>query len=173
VTDELQTRGRRGPLFSDVQVGELTRLELGQLSPAHLVRWCGAIENWHRIHYDQQFAQERDGLPERLINGSLKQNLLVRHLRAWCGDTGWVEHVSYRFRGMDVVGDSLTVWAEVVALSRLEHFGIVECELGITNQRGETNTTGRATVALPIDYEHRLPYPFRREPLTRPEESQE
>ena len=37
--------------FEDVNVGdEIPPLVKGPMSPAHLMRWSSAIENWHRIH---------------------------------------------------------------------------------------------------------------------------
>ena len=64
--------------FEDVAVGdELPALVRGPLTSTHVMRWSAAIENWHRIHYDQPFAVGHDGLPGLLINGSFKQHLLV------------------------------------------------------------------------------------------------
>ena len=65
--------------FEDVSIGdEVTPLVKGPMSPLHLMRWSAAIENWHRIHYDETFSKEHDGLPERRVNGSWKQHVLVQ-----------------------------------------------------------------------------------------------
>ena len=69
----------RQTCFEDVSQGmELPFLEKGPLGPIHLFRWSAAMENWHRIHYDRQFAVEHDKLQDLLINGSLKQQFLVQ-----------------------------------------------------------------------------------------------
>ncbi len=68
------------------------------------MRWSAAIENWHRIHYDQRFAVEHDGLPDLLVNGSWKQHFLVQLMREWLEPQGWLARIKINFRGMDLVG---------------------------------------------------------------------
>ena len=47
--------------FDDVKVGdELTPVEKGPISPAHVMRWSASSENWHRIHYDYPFSTGHD-----------------------------------------------------------------------------------------------------------------
>ena len=70
--------------FEDVAVGqELPRLVKGPLGPIHLMRWSAAMENWHRIHFDREFAVGHDKLPDLLVNGSLKQHLIVHMAKDW------------------------------------------------------------------------------------------
>jgi hydroxyacyl-ACP dehydratase HTD2-like protein with hotdog domain len=81
IADRTSPRGRA---FEDIAVGDaLTPLTRGPLTPVHLVRWSAAIENWHRIHYDQPFATDHDGLQSLLINGSWKQHFAVQMVRTW------------------------------------------------------------------------------------------
>ena len=55
--DEL--RGKTQTWFDDVTVGqEMPPLVIGPMTPTHLFRWSAAIENWHRIHYDDPFARD-------------------------------------------------------------------------------------------------------------------
>ena len=52
------------PCFEDIEIGaELPRLEKGPFTTAHLMRWSAAMENWHRIHYDQPFTLAHEKLP--------------------------------------------------------------------------------------------------------------
>ena len=130
-----------GVNFEQVSVGdEVPALVRGPMRTSHPTRWSSAIENWHRIHYDHPFAVEHDNLPGPLINGSWKQNMLVQFLRHWAGHTGWVWKVSYRFRRMDVVGDTLTAFGTVTGLARTEAFGLATLDIGIRNSRGEVST---------------------------------
>ena len=108
------------------------------------MRWSAAIENWHRIHYDQPFAVDHDGLPGLLINGSFKQHVLVQLMRAWLEPAGWLARIQMSFRGMDLVGDTLTAVGRVVETTAHDAFGLVVCEIAIRNQRGEEGTTGGA-----------------------------
>ena len=58
--DELRTKPQL--FYDDVAEGqEMLPLVIGPLTPTHLFRWSAAIENWHRIHYDQNFAVYHDG----------------------------------------------------------------------------------------------------------------
>jgi acyl dehydratase len=147
--------------FEDVAVGDvLPPLVRGPLTTAHVMRWSAAIENWHRIHYDHPFATGHDGLPGLLINGSFKQHVLVQLMRAWLEPAGWLARIQMSFRGMDLVGDTLTATGRVVETAEHDGFGLVVCEVAIRNQRDEEGTTGGATGVLPHRGGPAVPYPF-------------
>jgi acyl dehydratase len=151
----------QGPCFEDVPVGlEPLRLVKGPLTTVHLMRWSAAMENWHRIHYDRRFAVEHDKLPDLLINGSFKQQFVVQWLKDWAGSSGWLWKVSFQFRAMNQVGETLSVWGRVTGKREVEGFGLVEFELGIVDAQGRESTPGKATVALPYRGGPALPYPF-------------
>jgi acyl dehydratase len=72
--------------FEDIQTGaSITGLSKGPMTAMHIMRWSAAIENWHRIHYDRDFATGHDGLPDILVNGSWKQHVMVQMLKDWAG----------------------------------------------------------------------------------------
>ena len=147
--------------FDDVWVGqELPWLTKGPLGEIHLFRWSATMENWHRIHYDRRFAVEHDKLPDLLINGSLKQQFMVQMVKDWAGREGWVWKVSFQFRAMNTVGETLTVWGKVKSTERLQDYGLVVLDLGIVNQDGKESTPGEATLALPFRNGRPVPYPF-------------
>jgi acyl dehydratase len=148
-------------VFESLRVGDpLTELERGPLLEPHLMRWSAAIENWHRIHYDQRFAVEHDKLPGLLINGSWKQHFLVQMLREWAEPAGWLRRVSFQFRGMDLVGSTLTAWGRITGLSEEDGYGVVSLEIGIRNQDGQQSTPGTAEVVLPLTGGPAVPYPY-------------
>lgn len=150
-----------GFFFDDVSKDQmLPVMDTGRLTIAHLVRWCGASENWHRIHYDEKFATEHDRLPGPLINGSLKQQFLVRYLKNWAHPHGWLWKLDFRFRAMNVVGEALQVWGRVVDRQVLDRYGLAMVELGIKDEAGRESTPARATVALPFRDGPPLSYPF-------------
>jgi hypothetical protein len=126
----------------------------------HLMRWSAASENWHRIHYDESFSKQHDKLPERLVNGSLKQNFIFEALRRWAGNSGWVWKVKFQFRQMDVVNTSLAVWGKVrgkIAVNA--DYGLITLDVGIVNEDQRESTPGAAIVALPLEG-GKVPYPF-------------
>jgi len=147
--------------FEDVEVGmSIPTIEKGPMSTAHLMRWSAAMENWHKIHYDKPFAIEHDKLPGLLINGSLKQQFMMQVLKDWVGPGGWVWKVSFQFRAMNVVGETMRVWGKVTDVRRTADFGLVDLELGILNDHDKESTPGSGTVALPYRGGKPLPYPF-------------
>lgn len=147
--------------FEDVAVGDaLPEIQKGPFTTPHLMRWSSAIENWHKIHYDRDFAQQHDKLPDLLVNGSLKQNFLLQICKDWATHHGWPWKVSFQFRAMDVVGTTLFVWGKVKRKLQLPDYGLVELELGIRNEAGKQSTPGTALVALPYRDGPPVPYPF-------------
>jgi acyl dehydratase len=146
--------------FEAIEVGmTLPPLERGQLTTIHLMRWSAAIENWHRIHYDEPFARGHDGLPGLLVSGSWKQHFAVDLLWRWVRPNGWVASVELRFSRPNFVGDTLTATGVVSAVETRDNLGFVHCDLLIVNHNGEENTSGRALCVLPLDG-GRVPYPY-------------
>ena len=146
--------------FDPVVIGDITELTKGPLTTAHLMRWSGATENWHKIHYDQTFTLEHERLPGLLINGSLKQQFLLEMLNTWAGPGGRVWKMAFQFRGMNIVGETLTAWARVKGLAKQDGYGLVELEIGIRNEKGVESTPGSAMIALPYQNGGPVPYPF-------------
>jgi acyl dehydratase len=137
--------------YEDIEIGqEITPLVKGPMTTLHLMRWSAAIENWHRIHYDRPFAVEHDKLPDVLVAGSWKQQVLVQMLKDWCGESGWLWKISYQFRAMDPVGATLTCWGRVTDKYVRDGLGVVECEIGMRNQHGQEATPGTAVAVLPL-----------------------
>jgi acyl dehydratase len=149
------------PHFEDIEVGyELPVMRKGPLTTVHLMRWSATMENWHKIHYDQQFTTEHDKLPGLLVNGSFKQQFILQYLKDFAGLEGWAWKAKFQFRAMDVAGTTLDVWARVKRKIPVEGFGLLELELGIKNLEGRESTPGAALVALPYRDGPKIPYPF-------------
>jgi acyl dehydratase len=137
--------------FESVEIGAtLTPLSVGPLTPVHLMRFSAAIENWHRIHYDERFAREHDGLPGLLISGSYKQHLAAQMVRAWAGPSGRLLRLGMQFRAMNVVGETLTAWGTVTDRRTDDGLGVITCAIGIRNEHGVESSPGTATVALAL-----------------------
>lgn len=148
-------------IFDEIHIGDrIPLLKKGPLTTAHLVRWSAAIENWHKIHYDEAFTREHEKLPGLLVNGTLKQQFVVQALTDWASPAGWVWKVNFQFRSMNLVDEELAVWAEVTAKRDAPKFGLVDLELGIRNQEGKESTPGNAVIALPFRTGPAVPYPF-------------
>lgn len=151
----------RGAIFDDVEIGQdIPSLVKGPMTTAHIMRWSAAMENWHRIHYDWQYATGNDGLPDVLVNGSWKQHVVIQLVTDWAGDTGWAWKIAFQFRGMNIPGDTLTAWGRITGKEERGRWGLVDLEIGLRNQKGEESTPGTARVVLPRRDGPPVPYPF-------------
>lgn len=147
--------------YDDVEIGDsLVPVVKGPMSSMHLMRWSAAIENWHRIHYDQPFATGHDGLPDVIVNGSWKQHVLAQLIKEFAGPAGWVLGIDFTYRGMDVRGATVTAYGEVTGKRRLDASGVIACQVAIRNQRDEVTTSGRGLALLPLRDGPALPHPI-------------
>jgi len=141
---------RPQPFFDDINVGsDLPRQAKGPIGTPHIMRWSAAMENWHRIHYDQQFACEVDGLPNVLVNGSWKQQVLCHYVKDLAGRQGWMWRIRFEFRDMDVPGNTIIAGGKVEQAIEHAGLGYVHCSLFLTNQHDKITTKGATIIVLP------------------------
>ena len=133
---------------------------IGPITTTHIFRWSAAIENWHRIHYDQDFAIYHDELPNVLAQGSWKQSVMPQYLKDICLPDGWAWKVSFQHRAMIVPGDTIACWAKVTNKYEKSGLGFVELETGMRIQSGIETCPGHGTIVLPIRNGIPVPYPF-------------
>ena len=147
--------------FEGLNIGDdIPPVVRGPMTSAHIMRWSSAIENWHRIHYDWDYAVNHDKLPDILVNGSWKQHVLIEMLTAFAGDTGWLWKIAFQYREIDARGSVLTAWGRITNKAEVDGLGRVELEIGIRNQNGDESTPGTAIVVFPLSDEKAVPYPF-------------
>ena len=136
--------------FEDVAVGEpLSSVVKGPMTTTHLVRWAAANGNYARIHWDLPFAQSEQGLPNVVVNGSLKNQYLGQLLIDFAGEEGWFKRFYVQHRGMDFPGDVLTASGVVSDKREADGYGLVDCTVELTNSRGHQTAAGQGTVVLP------------------------
>jgi acyl dehydratase len=150
--------------FEDVSVGdELPPVVKGPMTTTHLIRWAAANGNYARIHWDLPFAQIHQGLPNVVVNGSLKNQYLGQLLLSFAGDEGWFKRFYVEHRGMDFPGDTLTAFGQVTGAREVNGYGHVDCRVGLRNSRGQQTAQGHATVILPRRGQS-LPLDWKEEP---------
>lgn len=155
-----QLRHKEQTYFEDVYEGmELPRY-IYRLTPTHLFRWSAAIENFHRIHYDLDFAINHDKNPALLVQGSWKQSVVPQYLKDFTLPGGWAWKARIEHRAMLVPGDVIILWARVTSKQEKDIMGLVELELGMMTADGMESMPGSATVALPLRNGPPIPYPF-------------
>ena len=135
--------------FEQINVGdEIPSVVRGPMTTGHLVRWASVNGNYARIHWDLPYAMLRQGIPNVVVNGSLKNEYLYILMQRFAGEAGWVRKLYLEHRGMDHPGDTLTIAGKVMDKTERDGFGYVKCEIGLRNDRGKT-THGWAEVVLP------------------------
>lgn len=127
---------------------QMPKRVLGPISPAHIVRWSAAMENWHRIHYDVEFARSHDGLPDVLINGSWKQHILIAYLTDWAGPQGWLIDLEISFRRPSEAWEVLTCHGEIASVERDGDLRIITIEAGMKNADSSETAPSKATILL-------------------------
>ena len=155
-----ELRNRAQTHFEDVFEGMELPKYIYRPTTTHLFRWSAAIENWHRIHYDLDFATNHDRLPSVLVQGSWKQSVVPQYLKDWTLPDGWPWKASFEHRAMLMPGDTLILWGVVTGVREKGGMGLVELELGMKNQDGVESMPGTATVVLPLRGGPPIPYPF-------------
>jgi acyl dehydratase len=135
--------------FNKIEVGDaLPEVVRGPMTTGHLVRWASANGNYARIHWDLPYAMLRQGLPNVVVNGSLKNEYLYILLQRFAGEAGWVRKMYLEHRGMDHPGDTLIITGKVVEKTERDGIGYVKCDIALRNDRGQTSQ-GWGEIALP------------------------
>lgn len=109
----------------------------------------GAKEPIYAVHYNKAAANAM-GVAFQYDVGFQRQCWQIHLLTNWCGDSGWVKHVSAQYRGFVYLSDVIDLGGTVVAKS-VDEAGehVVEVETFARNQRGDDVMPGKAVIALP------------------------
>ncbi|MGH3970280.1 MAG: FAS1-like dehydratase domain-containing protein, partial [Mycobacterium sp.] len=108
-----------------------------------------AREPIYSVHYNKAAANAM-GVPYQYDVGFQRQCWQLVMLTNWCGDNGWVKHVTAEYRGFVYLGDVIELGGTVSA-KRVDDDGehVVELTTCARNQRGDDVMPGTAVVALP------------------------
>lgn len=131
-----------------IQVGQVLKpLEKGIFSSSRLVRWCAAQQNWDKIHYDESYAKKYARLPERVINGALKQHFLAQFLAQSFGPEVYIPRLTYNFMAPDIVNEALEVRGRITKLESVAGQRLVYVDMEIWNvQQRKGNTHASAVI---------------------------
>jgi len=161
VRADTSARQAGGRTLADFTVGAaLPSMRKGPMTTLHIMRWSAAMENWHRIHYDHPFATRVDGLPDVLVNGSWKQQVMCQYVKDLLGPDGWLWKVRFQFREMDPSGNTIIAGGQVLEAAEYQGLGYVLLEIHLSNQTSVITTRGAATGVVPVAPGQAVPYPF-------------
>src|SRR6476660_6577071 len=133
------------PYFEDVDTGDVIPVLTATVDETQMFFFSAATYNGHRIHYDKEWARDREGYDNVLVQGPLQAALLSRALTDWIGGDGRLVAFSVQNRAIALPGQELTFGGVVTGKRGVGLVGIdIFCKRG-----DDVRRPGTATVALP------------------------
>ena len=108
----------------------------------------GSWDAAQRVHWDHLRAK-RVGNPRAYDYARVRTQWFIHMVTNWIGDDGWLYKQSDRMRRFNYLGDTSWIQGEVVKKYAENGLNLVDIELRMDNQDGETTGTGQTTVILP------------------------
>jgi acyl dehydratase len=164
---ERQRRGAEPRYFDDVAVGEqLPPLPKGTYSVTELFLFTHGVLGTGRSsraaleaegsadlggggRFDTEHAQKRRNMPGQFDFGPQRVCWLSQIVTDWMGDDGVLKKLLASVRHPNIVGDTNTVYGEVVAKGDVDGEPTVEIQVRNQNQSGLATALGTAFVVLP------------------------
>lgn len=132
--------------FDAVKVGDtIPTVVIDNVARPDFVRYAGASGDFVPLHYDQTFV-EAAGIPTVFAQGMWTAGCLSRCVSDYAGPAN-VRRYQVRFSRQVWPGDTLTCRGKVTNKSDKGGEKLIEGELEVVNQKGETTVKGAFTVA--------------------------
>ncbi|MGZ4785181.1 MAG: FAS1-like dehydratase domain-containing protein [Acidimicrobiales bacterium] len=142
--------GRR-LIVDDVVVGDRVPDLVHEVTRSTVVLGAMAARDWRPMHHDPTFARERSGVPDVFLDTPTQQAWLERHLTDWTGPTGRLGRIDLRMGRPVVAGDTMTVSAEVGAVT----VDVTGCGwitlVSAVSVSGEIHSRAAARIAVPAE----------------------
>ena len=94
------------PTRSSASPGETLPVLEKKFTAVDLVAYGAATWDWHRLHYDVDYARSRK-LPGVIVDGQAFGALLARAALDWAGPRAFITKMSLRMKSMAFAGDTL------------------------------------------------------------------
>lgn len=164
---ERQRRGAETRYWEDVTEGEeLPTLKKGTYSVTELFLFTHGVLGTGRSsraaleaegsadlggggRFDEEHAQKRRNMPGQFDFGPQRVCWLSQIVTDWMGDDGTVKKLNASIRHPNVVGDTNTVYGEVLKKTIEDGEHLVEVQIRNQNQSGLDTALGSAIVSLP------------------------
>jgi acyl dehydratase len=102
---------------SEVKAGEKLPILEKSFTSVDLVAYGAATWDWHRLHYDLDYARAKK-LPGVIVDGQAFGALLARAALDWAGPRAFLARMSLRMKSMAFAGDTLRAEGEVSAIQQ-------------------------------------------------------
>jgi acyl dehydratase len=86
------------------------------LDAPRVVAYAGATWDWHRLHYDTEYATAKQ-LPGPIVDGQVYGALLVEQLQDWLGPHSFVRELELTYRNLVFAGETLRCHGRVTEVS--------------------------------------------------------
>jgi acyl dehydratase len=87
-----------------------------ELGLPRLVAYAGATWDWHRMHYDRDYAQQA-GFESPVVDGPMLGALLAEQLLDHFGPQAFVRELAFRFRSIVRAGETVRCEGEITDVS--------------------------------------------------------
>ena len=131
------------------RVGERLPTIGRELDQARLVMYAGATWDWHRLHYDTEYVNERK-LAAPLVDGQMLGALFAEQVHRHFDPRARIVGMKLRFRSMVFAGERVEITGEVVSVEECPDGGrAVVCRQS-ARVGSRTCSTCVSTVRVPI-----------------------
>jgi acyl dehydratase len=86
------------------------------LSVVRMAAYAGATWDWHRLHYDPDYAKARN-LPNIVVDGQMLGALLAEALLDWFGPRAFIRRLNFRQRSPIQAGAAIRCEGEITSIA--------------------------------------------------------
>ena len=104
------------PTRTSASRGEALPVLERQFTAVDLVAYGAATWDWHRLHYDLEYAHSKK-LPGVIVDGQAFGALLARAALDWAGPRAFITRMSLRMKSMAFAGDTLRTEGQVASMN--------------------------------------------------------
>lgn len=144
--------------YEDVEVGSEVRPMHMWVDQMQLVNWGAVSGNRDAGHWDIWYNRHKetdDPTVSQLkgqdptVTGQFKMALMEKMLMDWGGAKAWVKKMDVKYRRWDYLFEMKTFAGTVVDKREQQGEFLIDLEIRMQNEEGQTTTMGTATVSLP------------------------
>ena len=105
----------RTPVARAREAGTLVPPLERALTQVRMVAYGGATWDWHRLHYEPEYAAARN-IAGPIVDGQMFGALLAEALLDWLGPRAFIRRMNFRLRAMVFAGETVRCEGEVTSI---------------------------------------------------------
>lgn len=102
-----------------IRPGDALPAHQQRFSQVDLVSYGAATWDWHRLHYDVEYARSKK-LPGTLVDGQAYGAVFARVAVDWAGPRAFITRLNFKMKSMAFAGDTLLAQGEVASVRVLD-----------------------------------------------------